>query len=359
MKLFKDISKLPYNEYEKQMSDYWKDIDLLHQSVETRKDKPQFVFFEGPPTANGRPGIHHVIARTLKDSVCRFKTMEGYQVKRKAGWDTHGLPVEIEVEKQLGLKDKQDIENYGIAEFNQKCRDSVFTYSDLWRQMTERMAYLIDLDNPYITLDNNYIESVWWILDKFFKDGLMYEGHKILPYCSRCGTGLASHEVAQGYEEIKTSTAFVKFKKKDEDAYFLAWTTTPWTLASNVALTVHPEMEYVKIKLADTEDKKGDILYLAKSLISKVIKEEYEVLAELKGKEMEYMEYEQLMPFVKADKKAFFVTCADYVTADDGTGIVHTAPAFGEDDYNTGMRYDLPVLQPVDETGKYVETIWA
>lgn len=359
MKHFKDISKLPYNEYEKQMSSYWNEIDLLHQSVETRKDKPQFVFFEGPPTANGRPGIHHVIARTLKDSVCRFKTMEGYQVKRKAGWDTHGLPVEIEVEKQLGLKDKQDIENYGIAEFNQKCRDSVFTYSDLWRQMTERMAYLIDLDNPYITLDNNYIESVWWILDKFFKDGLMYEGHKILPYCSRCGTGLASHEVAQGYEEIKTATAFVKFKKKDEDAYFLAWTTTPWTLASNVALTVHPEMEYVKIKLADTEDKKGDVLYLAKSLVGKVIKEEHEVLATMTGKEMEYMEYEQLMPFVKADKKAFFVTCADYVTAEDGTGIVHTAPAFGEDDYNTGVRYNLPVLQPVDETGKYVETPWA
>lgn len=358
MKFFKDISKLSYNEYEKQMSDYWNDIDLLHQSVETRKDKPQFVFFEGPPTANGRPGIHHVIARTLKDSVCRFKTMEGYQVKRKAGWDTHGLPVEIEVEKQLGLKDKQDIENYGIAAFNQKCRESVFTYSDLWRQMTERMAYLIDLDNPYVTLDNNYIESVWWILDKFFKDGLMYEGHKILPYCSRCGTGLASHEVAQGYEEIKTSTAFVKFKKKDEESYFLAWTTTPWTLAANVALTVHPEMDYVKIKLADTEDKKGDVLYLAKSLVGKVIKEEYEILAQLKGKDMEHMEYEQLMPFVKADKKAFFVTCADYVTDGDGTGIVHTAPAFGEDDYNTGARYNLPVLQPVDETGKYVETPW-
>ncbi len=366
MKLFKDISKLSYNEYEKQMSEYWNNIDLLHQSVETRKDKPQFVFFEGPPTANGRPGIHHVIARTLKDSVCRFKTMEGYQVKRKAGWDTHGLPVEIEVEKQLGLKNKQDIENYGIAAFNQKCRESVFTYSDLWRQMTERMAYLIDLDNPYVTLDNNYVESVWWILDKFFKDGLMYEGHKILPYCSRCGTGLASHEVAQGYEEIKTSTAFVKFKKKDEDAYFLAWTTTPWTLTSNVALTVHPEMEYVKIKLADTEDKKGDVLYLAKSLVAKVINaskgsvtDEYEILATMTGKDMEYMEYEQLMPFVKADKKAFFVTCADYVTAEDGTGIVHTAPAFGEDDYNTGVRYNLPVLQPVDETGKYTTTPWA
>ncbi len=358
MKLFKDISKQPYNEYEKQLSDYWNQINLLDQSVETRKDKPQFVFYEGPPTANGRPGIHHVIARTLKDSVCRFKTMEGYQVKRKAGWDTHGLPVEIEVEKQLGLKNKQDIEDYGIAEFNAKCKESVFAYKDLWRQMTERMAYLIDLDNPYVTLESNFIESTWWILDKFFKDGLMYEGHKILPYCSRCGTGLASHEVAQGYEEIKTATAFVKFKKKDEDAYFLAWTTTPWTLASNVALTVHPELEYVKIKTADTEDKKGEVLYLAKSLVEKLIKAEYEVLENLKGKDMEYMEYEQLMPFVKADKKAFFVTCADYVTAEDGTGIVHSAPAFGEDDYNTGMKYGLPVLQPVDETGKYVETPW-
>lgn len=358
MKQFKDISKKPYNEFEKEMSDYWKEIDLLHQSVETRKDKPQFVFFEGPPTANGRPGIHHVIARTLKDSVCRFKTMEGYQVKRKAGWDTHGLPVEIEVEKTLGLKNKQDIEEYGIDKFNHKCKESVFTYSGLWRQMTERMAYLIDLDNPYITLDNNYIESVWWILDKFYKDGYMYEGHKILPYCPRCGTGLASHEVAQGYEEIKTATAFVKFKLLGKDEYFLAWTTTPWTLASNVALTVHPEMEYLKIKLADNEDKKGDVLYIAKSLVDKVIKDEYEVLQEMKGKDLEYIEYEQLMPFVKADKKAFFVTCADYVTAEDGTGIVHTAPAFGEDDYNTGRRYNLPVLQPVDDTGKYVETPW-
>ncbi|QSX04707.1 isoleucine--tRNA ligase [Sedimentibacter sp. zth1] len=358
MKLFKDISKLPYNEYEKEMSNYWENIDLLHQAVETRKDKQQFVFYEGPPTANGRPGIHHVIARTLKDSVCRFKTMEGYQVKRKAGWDTHGLPVEIEVEKKLGLKNKQDIENYGIDKFNENCRESVFTYSGLWRQMTERMAYLIDLDNPYITLDNNYIESVWWILNKFFKEGLMYEGHKILPYCPRCGTGLASHEVAQGYEEIKTATAFVKFKLVGKNEYFLAWTTTPWTLASNVALTVHADMEYVKIKLADTEDKKGDVLYLAKSLLEKVIKVDYEILEEMKGKDLEFVEYEQIMPFVKADKKAFFVTCADYVTAEDGTGIVHTAPAFGEDDYNTGKRYNLPVLQPVDDTGKFTQTPW-
>lgn len=358
MKLFKDISKEPYKDNERQISEYWKEIDLLHQSVETRKDKEQFVFYEGPPTANGKPGIHHVIARTLKDSVCRFKTMEGYQVKRKAGWDTHGLPVEIEVEKQLGLKDKQDIENYGIAEFNKKCRESVFTYESQWRQMTERMAYLIDLDNPYITLDNNYIESVWWILDKFNKEGYIYEGHKILPYCPRCGTGLASHEVAQGYEEIKTVTAYAKFKKKDVDEYFLAWTTTPWTLLSNVALTVHPNVDYIKIKTKGTDDEKGEVYYISKPLVDKVIKEEYEVLAEMKGKDMEFMEYEQLMPYVKVDKKAFFVTCADYVTTEDGTGIVHTAPAFGEDDYNTGARYKLPVVNPVDDTGRFIGTPW-
>jgi len=359
MKQFKDISKEAYKDNEHQISEYWKQIDLLHQSVETRSKNESFVFYEGPPTANGKPGIHHVIARTLKDSVCRFKTMEGYQVKRKAGWDTHGLPVEIEVEKQLGLKDKQDIENYGIAEFNKKCRESVFTYEGQWRQMTERMAYLIDLDNPYITLDNNYIESVWWILDKFNKEGYIYEGHKILPYCPRCGTGLASHEVAQGYEEIKTVTAYVKFKKKDADEYFLAWTTTPWTLLSNVALAVHPEVDYLKIKTMGTEEIKGEVYYISKLLVDKVIKEEYEVLSEMKGKDMEFVEYEQLMPYVQVDKKAFFITCADYVTTEDGTGIVHTAPAFGEDDYNTGVRYKLPVVNPVDDIGRFIGTPWA
>ncbi|MDW5300187.1 MAG: isoleucine--tRNA ligase [Sedimentibacter sp.] len=359
MKLFKDISKADYKTNEHEISQYWKEIDLLKQSVETRKEKEPFIFYEGPPTANGRPGIHHVIARTLKDSVCRFKTMEGYQVNRKAGWDTHGLPVEIEVEKQLGLNDKTDIENYGIDKFNEKCRESVFTYEGLWRQMTERMAYLIDLDDPYITLNNDYIESEWWILDNMFKDGLMYEGHKILPYCPRCGTGLASHEVAQGYEEIKTVTAYAKFKKKGVDEYFLAWTTTPWTLLSNVALTVHPEVDYLKIKIADKEDAKGEVYYISKPLVDKVIKDEYEVLEEMKGKDMEFMEYEQLMPYVKVDKKAFFVTCADYVTTEDGTGIVHTAPAFGEDDYNTGARYNLPVVNPVDDSGKFRGTPWA
>ncbi len=353
MQKFRELSNLSISENEKQVSEFWDNIDILTKTVEARNGQKPFVFFEGPPTANGRPGIHHVISRTLKDSVCRYKTMKGYQVKRKAGWDTHGLPVEIEVEKQLKLKDKHDIENYGLAEFNEKCRESVFTYESLWREMTKRMAYEIDLDNPYITLDNNYIESVWWILDKFFKEGLIYEGHKILPYCSRCGTGLASHEVAQGYEEIKTNTVIVKFKRKDADEYFLVWTTTPWTLASNVALTVSPDATYLKVR-AD-----GTVYYVEKTLSKRVFgDQEFEELEELKGKDLEYIEYEQLMPFVKTDKKAFFVTVADYVTTEDGTGIVHTAPAFGEDDYNTGRRYNLPVLQPVNEDGKYIDTPW-
>lgn len=350
---FKELYNSSISESEKNISDFWNDIDILEKSIKNRDGKEPFVFYEGPPTANGRPGIHHVMARTLKDSVCRYKTMKGYQVKRKAGWDTHGLPVEIEVEKKLGLSDKQDIENYGLAEFNKKCRESVFEYEGLWRKMTERMAYAIDLDNPYITLNNDYIESVWWILDKFNKEGLMYEGHKILPYCTRCGTGLASHEVAQGYEEIKTVTVTAKFKLKDKDEYFLVWTTTPWTLASNVALTVHPDVDYIKIAAQD------EVYYVAKDLADEVMGDiEYKVLEEMKGKDLEYIEYEQIMPFVKPDKKAFFVTCADYVTTEDGTGIVHTAPAFGEDDYNTGVRYNLPVVQPVGEDGKYNDTPW-
>ncbi|MDF3001840.1 MAG: isoleucine-tRNA ligase, partial [Bacillota bacterium] len=306
------------------------------------------------PTANGRPGIHHVIARTLKDSVCRYKTMQGFEVKRKAGWDTHGLPVEIEVEKQLNMSGKQDIEKFGIKEFNLKCKESVFTYERQWREMTKRMGYIIDLDNPYITLDNNYIESGWWILKEFFKAGLIYEGHKILPYCPRCGTGLASHEVALGYKEVKTNTVVAKFKRKDANEYFLAWTTTPWTLASNVALTVGADIDYIKA------EQEGKVYYLAKALADKVLgADSYQILAEMKGKELEHVEYEQLMPFIQVDKKAFFVTCADYVTIEDGTGIVHTAPAFGEDDYNTGRRYDLPVPNPVDEQGNYTETPWA
>lgn len=353
MNKFQDLSKLPVSENEMRIADYWDEIDLLEKSVASREGNERYVFYEGPPTANGKPGIHHVIARALKDAVCRYKTMQGYQVKRKAGWDTHGLPVEIEVEKQLDLKSKQEIEDYGIDKFNEKCRESVFSYEELWREMTKKMGYLIDLDNPYITLDNDYIETVWWILDKFNKEGMIYDGHKILPYCTRCGTGLASHEVAQGYQEIKSVTVYVKFKRKDKDEYFLVWTTTPWTLAANVALTVNPEMTYLKVNYQDEE-----VLYLEKSLAPEILEGNYEVLEEVKGSELEGIEYEQLMPFSKPDKKAFYVTLADYVTAEEGTGIVHTAPAFGEDDYQTGVRYDLPVLQPVNEDGKYITTPW-
>lgn len=352
MTKFKSLVDSSVKEAEAKVSDYWNDINMLEKTLEKGKDDPSFVFYEGPPTANGNPGIHHVIARTLKDSVCRYKTMNGYQVKRKAGWDTHGLPVEIQVEKELGLSDKQQIEAYGLDKFNQKCRESVFTFEKQWRDMTERMAYEIDLDNPYITLDNNYIESVWWILDKFNKEGYVYEGHKILPYCPRCGTGLASHEVAQGYKEIKNNTVIAKFKRKDANEYFLAWTTTPWTLPSNVALTVGPEIDYIKVKQND------EVYYVAKALANKVLGEDYEVIEGLKGKDLEYVEYEQLMPFIEADKKAFFITLGDYVTTEDGTGIVHTAPAFGEDDYNLGRKYDLPVLQPVCESGKFTTTPW-
>ena len=353
MSKFEHLKTGSIAENEKAISAYWKEIDLLHQCVSQREDGKQFVFFEGPPTANGKPGIHHVIARTLKDYVCRYKTMQGYQVKRKAGWDTHGLPVEIEVEKRLGLNDKTEIESYGIEAFNKQCRESVFEYEGLWRDMTERMAYLIDLDDPYITLNDEYIESVWHILDKMHKEGYIYEGHKILPYCPRCGTGLASHEVAQGYKEIKSNTLIAKFKLVGKDnEYFLAWTTTPWTLASNVALTVSPTETYVKAKQGE------EVYYLSKTLAPKVLGEDFEVLEEVLGTDLEYMEYEQLMPFVKPDKKAFFVLVGDFVTTEDGTGIVHTAPAFGEDDYNVCKKYNLPVLQPVNDEGKYVGTPW-
>jgi isoleucyl-tRNA synthetase len=354
MTMFENLSEKPIADLQNEQAEKWEKEDLLGKCISTREGMPSFIFYEGPPTANGRPGIHHVIARTLKDSVCRHKTMQGYVVRRKAGWDTHGLPVEIEVERQLNMTGKQDIEKYGIKEFNEKCRESVFTYEKQWREMTKRMGYLIDMDDPYITLDNDYIESCWWILKEFFKAGLIYEGHKILPYCPRCGTGLASHEVAQGYKEIKSNTITAKFKRKDADEYFLAWTTTPWTLASNVALTVGADIDYIRA------EQDGNIYYVAKALADKVLGAgTYQILSEMKGSELEYIEYEQLMPFVKVDKKAFYLTCADYVSVEDGTGIVHTAPAFGEDDYNTGKRYGLPVPNPVDEQGYYTETPWA
>jgi isoleucyl-tRNA synthetase len=359
--MFKDLKDAPVKDVQNEQVAGWKRIDLLHRCIEEREGFPQFVFYEGPPTANGKPGIHHMMARTLKDSVNRYKTMQGYQVKRKGGWDTHGLPVEIEVEKQLGFNGKQDIEAYGIREFNEKCRESVFTYTEMWTEMSDRMAYMADMDDPYITFKNDYIETGWWVMKQAHEKGLVYEGYKILPYCPRCGTGLASHEVAQGYKMVKVNTLTCKFKRKDaQNEYFLAWTTTPWTLLSNVALTVGPDIDYVKVLMKSGKEE-GNIFYLSKNLAPTVLgSDEYEVLEELKGKDMEYMEYEQLIPFVEvpASKKAFFVTCMDYVSTEDGTGIVHTAPAFGEDDYNCGVKYDLPVLQPVNEKGEFSTSPW-
>ncbi len=355
--MFEKLSNRPVAEVQNEQSDKWEKEDLLGQCIKERNDSPTFVFYEGPPTANGKPGIHHVMARTLKDSVCRYKSMKGFKVKRKAGWDTHGLPVEIEVEKKLNMTGKQDIEKYGIKEFNEKCRESVFEYESLWREMSKRMGYMIDLDNPYITLDNNYIETGWWILKKFFDAGLIYEGHKILPYCPRCGTGLASHEVAQGYKEVKTNTLTAKFKLKNkENEYFLAWTTTPWTLPSNIALAVGEDITYIKAKQGE------EIFYIAETLADKNLGAgKYEVLEKLKGKDLEYTEYEQLMPFLHADrpdKNSFFVGCADYVDVVEGTGIVHIAPAFGDDDNQFGRKYNMQVFNPVDETGKFTDTPW-
>ncbi len=340
---------------EKRMLEYWKKTGMARRSEDFRAGNDKFVFFEGPPTANGKPGIHHVISRTLKDAVCRYKTMRGYEVKRKAGWDTHGLPVEIEVEKALGLEDKNDIVQYGVSEFNQKCRDSVFTYENMWRKMTEEMGYWIDLDHPYITLTNDYIETVWWILNQFFQKGLIYQGHKIVPYCPKCGTPLSSHEVAQGYRETEDPSIFIRFKKAgEENTWFLAWTTTPWTLISNVALAVHPAETYVKVRY------NNEYLILAKARLD-ILDDEFEIVEEYIGKDLEYQKYEQLFPYVKPKKKGFYIGLADYVTMSEGTGIVHTAPAFGADDYELGRKYDLPIMQPVDEAGRFDETItdWA
>ena len=356
MTSFKKIDTQNVKQREADLSKFWNDIDLLDKTFTTRKDRDEYIIYDGPPTANGKPGIHHVIARTLKDMTSRYKNMQGYKVLKKAGWDTHGLPVEIEVEKELGFEEKDEIEEYGVEKFNQKCKDSVFKYSDMWRDMSDRMAFLYDMDNPYITLDNDYIETEWYLLNQAFKKGLIYEGAKVMPYCPRCGTGLASHEVAQGYQMDKAITLICKFKKKDaENEYFLAWTTTPWTLPSNVALTVHPDLDYVKVK--DNTDKA--YYYMAKSLVENIMEDhDYEIVDQMKGKDLEYVEYEQLLPYVKPEGKAFFITLADYVSAEDGTGIVHSAPAFGEDDYQMGRGYDLAFVQPVDLEGRFTETPW-
>lgn len=352
MKEFKELSKEKASVVEKEIQKEWEEKDLLNMTIENRKDCENFVFYDGPATANGMPGLHHMVGKFIKDAFCKYKTMQGYKVLRKIGWDTHGLPVEVQVEKELGFTEKNDIEKYGIKEFNQKCREAVWKNEEAFSNLTNEMGQLIDQKNRYITYDDNYIETEWWILKKFFDEGLFYEGHKILPFCTRCGTGLSSHEVAQGYEEITVETVIVPFKLKEEDTYFLVWTTTPWTLISNVALCVNPDEDYIKV------ESKGYKFILAEKLASTVLEGEYKVLEKYKGKDLEYIEYEQLIPSLEVDKKGFFVTCDNYVTMEDGTGIVHIAPAFGQDDYNVGKKYNLPYLNPVGEDGSYTEGLW-
>ena len=350
---FKKLEQGKINEIEKKYSDYFEKEKIFEKSLENKKKK--YVFYDGPATANGMPGIHHMLAKLIKDTVCKYKTMQGYKVVRKVGWDTHGLPVEVQVEKQLGFNGKGDIEKYGIKEFNQKCRESVWKNEEFFTKFTKEMGQFIDLEHPYVTYDNNYIETEWWILKKIFDDGYIYDGLKIVPWCPRCGTGLASHEVAQGYKEITVNTVYVPFKAKDEEnTYFLVWTTTPWTLMSNIALCVNPDEVYVKCL------SKGYNFIVAKALADKVLGEDYEIVEEYKGKDLEYKEYEQLMPIlsVPENKKSFIVTCDNYVTMEDGTGIVHIAPAFGQDDYEVGLKYDLAMLNPVGEDGCYTEGPW-
>ena len=357
--MYKQVpTSLNFVDREKAVEKFWEDNDIFKKSMEHRKEGETYTFYDGPPTANGKPHIGHVETRTIKDMIPRYRTMKGYMVPRKAGWDTHGLPVELEVEKMLGLDGKDQIEKYGVEPFINKCKESVWKYKGMWEDFSRTVGFWADMDNPYVTYDDNFIESEWWALKTIWDKGLLYKGFKIVPYCPRCGTPLSSHEVAQGYKAVKERSAIVRFKVKGEDAYFLAWTTTPWTLPSNVALCVNPEETYLKVKAAD-----GYTYYIAKALADKVLgslaeegKAAYEVLETYVGKDLEYKEYEPLYKCAgdaaeKQKKKAHFVTCDDYVTMTDGTGIVHIAPAFGEDDSRIGRNYELPFVQFVDGKG--------
>ena len=357
--MYKQVpTSLNFVDREKAVEKFWEDNDIFKKSMEHRKEGETYTFYDGPPTANGKPHIGHVETRTIKDMIPRYRTMKGYMVPRKAGWDTHGLPVELEVEKLLGLDGKEQIEEYGLAPFIDKCKESVWKYKGMWEDFSRTVGFWADMDNPYVTYDDNFIESEWWALKTIWDKGLLYKGFKIVPYCPRCGTPLSSHEVAQGYKAVKERSAIVRFKVKGEDAYFLAWTTTPWTLPSNVALCVNPEETYLKVKAAD-----GYTYYIAKALADKVLgrlaeegKDAYEVLETYVGKDLEYKEYEPLYKCAgdaaeKQKKKAHFVTCDGYVTMTDGTGIVHIAPAFGEDDSRIGRNYELPFVQFVDGKG--------
>jgi len=335
---------------EEKILEFWKNEDIFHKTNKLAENRPHFVFYEGPPTANGRPGIHHVISRTVKDLVCRYKAMQGFRVDRKAGWDTHGLPVEIEVEKALGLKSKKEILEYGIGKFNKKCRESVFKYLEEWNRITERTGYWLDLDDAYVTLENEYIESVWWILKNFFDRDLIYKGFRTVPFCPRCGTGLSSHEVAQGYETIKDPSIFVKVKAADGDFSYLVWTTTPWTLPSNAALCMKPDADYV------TVEHEGEKLVLAEALVEKVFgRDDVTIIQKNKGSEFLKRKYTPLFDYYweQHQDEAWYVITGDFVTLEDGTGIVHIAPGFGADDYEIGKEYGLPVLQAIESNGLF------
>ena len=345
---------LKFVEREREVEKFWRENHIFEKSIEDRKDAPTYMFYDGPPTANGKPHIGHALTRVIKDMIPRYRTMKGYKVPRKAGWDTHGLPVEIEVEKELGINGKEQIEKYGVAPFIEKCKESVWKYKSMWEQFSDVIGFWADMDDPYVTYHNSYIESEWWALKQIWDKGLLYKGFKVVPYCPRCGTPLSSHEVAQGYKDVKERSAIVRFKKKNEDVYFLAWTTTPWTLPSNVALCVNPDEDYVKVV-------QGDYTYiLASALVETVLKEDYTVLETYKGKELEGIEYEPLWGELNVKGKAWYVVCDNYVTLTDGTGIVHIAPAFGEDDSRIGRNYNLPFVQLVDAQGNLTkETKWA
>ena len=356
--MYKKVSTdMNFVEREKQVEKFWEDNQIFEKSMKVREGNPSYVFYDGPPTANGKPHIGHVETRVIKDMIPRYRTMKAYQVPRKAGWDTHGLPVELEVEKKLGLDGKDQIEKYGVEPFIEQCKESVWKYEGMWEDFSHTVGFWADMKNPYVTYHNDYIESEWWALKEIWKKGLLYEGHKIVPYCPRCGTPLSSHEVAQGYKDVKERSAVVRFKVKGEDAYILAWTTTPWTLPSNVALCVNPDEDYVKVT------SKGYTYYMAAALVDTVLGEGAEILEHYQGKDLEFKEYEPLFPYAEkriGNKKAYYVVCDTYVTLTDGTGVVHIAPAFGEDDSKVGHRYDLPFVQLVNEKGEMTEeTPWA
>ncbi|MDD3193535.1 MAG: isoleucine--tRNA ligase [Oscillospiraceae bacterium] len=339
---------------EKAVEKFWEENQIFDKSIDTRKEGETYTFYDGPPTANGKPHIGHVLTRAIKDMIPRYQTMKGRQVPRKAGWDTHGLPVELEVEKLLGLDGKEQIEEYGLEPFIEKCKESVWKYKGMWEDFSSTVGFWADMEHPYVTYDNHFIESEWWALKKIWEKGLLYKGFKIVPYCPRCGTPLSSHEVAQGYKDVKERSAIVRFKVKGEDAFILAWTTTPWTLPSNVALCVHPDETYVKVESG------GQTYYLAEALVETVLGAEAEIKERYTGRDLEYKEYEPLFDFVHPDKKCWYVACDRYVTLTDGTGVVHIAPAFGEDDANVGRNYDLPFVQLVDAKGQMTkETTWA